>query len=147
MTDVTILFTLITQIDLPDHSSAIQRAFVVERWSRQDALADPYRRFCTLFFPPKFCFQFSSGEQMLLECALMDCSDAEASTRLHLSMDAVKKRWRSICHKVDMVAPGVLGEAESGSARRRSLLRYLKHHLEELRPYRATHRRNEPQLK
>lgn len=32
----------------------------------------------------------------------MDCSDAEASARLHVSMDAVKKRWRSIYHKVDM---------------------------------------------
>jgi hypothetical protein len=116
------------------------------RLTAEDALADPYRRFCTLFFPPKPCFQFSSGEQMLLEYALMDCSDAEASARLHLSMDAVKKRWRSIYHKVDMVAPEVLVEVESGSARRRSLLHYLKHHLEELRPYRTTQRGNEPHL-
>lgn len=110
------------------------------RLTAEDALADPYRRFCTLFFPPKPCFQFSSGEQMLLESALMERSDVEVTERLHLSIDAVKKRWRSIYQKVDMVAPEVLCDAQSGSARRRSLLHYLKHHLEELRPYRAMRR-------
>jgi len=106
------------------------------RLTAEDALADPYRRFCTLFFPPRPCFHFSSGEQMLLECALMEYSDSDAINRLHLSLDGVKKRWRSIYQKVDMSAPELLSGAESGSARRRTLLHYLRHHLEELRPYR-----------
>jgi hypothetical protein len=110
----------------------------VFRLTAEDALADPYRRFCTLFFPPKPCFHFSSGEQMLLEYALLEYSDIDARNVLHLSVDAVKKRWRSIYRKVDMSAPELLSGAESGSARRRTLLRYLRHHLEELRPYHNT---------
>jgi hypothetical protein len=108
----------------------------VLRLTAEEALADPYRRFCALFFPPKPCFHFSSGEQMLLEYALLECSDADATYGLHLSVDAVKKRWRSIYQKVDLMNPELLSGADSGSARRRSLLHYLRHHLEELRPYR-----------
>jgi hypothetical protein len=108
----------------------------VFRLTAEEALADPYRRFCTLFFPPKPYFRFSSGEQMLLEYVLLDYSDDEATSRLYLSADAVKKRWRSIYQKVDMIAPELLPGTESGSARRRTLLHYLRHHLEELRPYR-----------
>lgn len=67
---------------------------------------------------------------------LMEYSDSDATNRLHLSLDGVKKRWRSIYQKVDMIAPELLSGAESGSARRRTLLHYLRHHLEELRPYR-----------
>jgi len=108
----------------------------VLRLTAQEALADPYRRFCALFFPPKPCFHFSSGEQLLLEYALLEFSDDEATSRLHLSVDAVKKRWRAIYRKVDMIAPGLLSEGGSGAAKRRSLLHYLRQHLEELRPYR-----------
>jgi hypothetical protein len=108
----------------------------VLRLTAEEALADPYRRFCALFFPPKPCFHFSSGEQILLECALMEYSDSDAANRLHLSADGVKKRWRSIYQKVEMIAPELLSGAESGSARRRTLLLYLRQHLEELRPYR-----------
>lgn len=107
----------------------------VFRLTAEDAVADPYRRFCRLFFPPKPCFHFSPGEQMLLEYVLLEYSDSDATNTLHLSVDAVKKRWRSIYQKVDMIAPELLSGAESGSARRRTLLHYLRHHLEELRPY------------
>ena len=106
------------------------------RLTAEEALVDPYSRFCALFFPPKPCFHFSFGEQMLLEYALLEYSDDEATSRLHLSPDAVKKRWRSIYRKVDMKAPELLGGAESGTARRRTLLQHLRQHLEELRPYR-----------
>ncbi len=116
---------------LPDGDIA-----TVFRLTAEEALADPYRRFCTLFFPPKPCFHFSSGEQRLLEHALLEYGDGDATKILHLSADAVKKRWRSIYQKVDMIAPELLCGAESGSARRRTLLHYLRHHLEELRPYR-----------
>src|ERR1700722_16847100 len=101
----------------------------------EDALADPYSRFCALFFPPKPRFHFSFGERMLLEYALLEYSDGEATSSLHLSVDAVKKRWRSIYRKVDMIAPALLSGAESGTAMRRTLLHHLRQHLEELRPY------------
>jgi hypothetical protein len=112
----------------------------VFRLTAEDARADPYSRFCTLFFPPKPCFHFSSGEQMLLEYALLEYSDSDTTSILHLSVDAVKKRWRSIYEKVDTIAPELLSEAESGTARRRTLLHYLRYHLEELRPYREPER-------
>lgn len=110
------------------------------RLTAEEALADPYRRFCTLFFPPKPRFHFSSGEQMLIEYALLECSDGDAANTLHLSVDALKKRWRSIYRKVDTIAPEVLSGAESGTARRRTLLHHLRQHLEELRPYRNAER-------
>jgi hypothetical protein len=108
----------------------------VLRLTAEEALADPYRRCCALFFPPKPCFHFASGEQKVLEYALLDYSDADVTNILHLSVDAVKKRWRSTYQKVEMIAPEVLSGAESGAAKRRTLLHYLKQHLEELRPYR-----------
>ena len=116
---------------LPDGDTA-----TLLRLTAEDARADPYSRVCALFFPPKPRFQFSSGEQMLLEHALREYSDGEATRRLHLSLDAVKKRWRSIYRKVEMIAPELLSGAESGTARRRTLLQHLRQHLEELRPYR-----------
>jgi len=56
---------------------------------------------------------------------------------VHVSMDAVKKRWRSIYAKVANVDPGLLAGVDSGVAQRRELLHYLELHLEELRPYAA----------
>ena len=112
----------------------------VLRLTAEEALADPYRRFCTLFFPPKPCFNFSSGEQMLIEYALLEYSDADTAITVHLSMDALKKRWRSIYRRVDTIAPELLSGAESGAARRRTLLHHLRQHLEELRPYRNAER-------
>jgi hypothetical protein len=106
------------------------------RMSREDALANPYARFSTNFFPPKPQLAFSLGEQRLLEYALLDASDEEAVHELRLSKDAVKKRWRSIYAKVDRSDPRLLGSITSGTARRRALVRYLRQHLEELRPYR-----------
>jgi hypothetical protein len=119
------------QLSLADGDTA-----TLLRLTAEDALADPYSRYCALFFPPKPRFHFSSGEQMLLEHALFEYSDGEITHKLHLSVDAVKKRWRSIYRKVDMIAPELLSGTESGTARRRSLLHHLKQHLEELRPYR-----------
>jgi hypothetical protein len=108
------------------------------RVTREDALANPYARLSGYFFPPKPRFAFSWGEQRLLEYALLEASDEEAARELHLSDDAIKKRWRSIYSKVDTIDPDLLVCVTSGAARRRALLHYLRQHLEELRPYRKT---------
>jgi hypothetical protein len=50
-------------------------------------------------------------------------------------MDAIKKRWRFIYAKVDLVDAALLMDLDSSTARRRALLTYLKMHLEEIRPY------------
>jgi hypothetical protein len=106
------------------------------RLTREDALANPYARFSEYFFPPKPQFAFSLGEQRLLEHALLDASDEEAAQELHVSKDGIKKRWRSIYAKVDNADPELLSSIISGTARRRTIVHYLRQHLEELRPYR-----------
>jgi hypothetical protein len=111
------------------------RAAALMRLTREEALARPFARFSGLFFPPKPRFRLSVGEQRLLEYSLLDVSDEEATQELHLSEDAVKKRWRSIYSKVDIAHPALLEGCGSGAARRRALLHYLRKHLEELRPY------------
>jgi len=102
----------------------------------EDALASPYARYSGYFFPPKPRFGFSFGEQRLLENALLDFSDEDAAEGLNLSDDAIKKRWRSIYAKVGKSDPNLLAAADSGAAQRRTLLRYLRQNLAELRPYR-----------
>lgn len=108
------------------------------RLTREDALANPYARFSGFFFPPKPQFAFSLGEQRLLEYVLLDASDEEAAEELHVSKDGIKKRWRSIYAKVDTADPELLGSITSSTARRRTVVHYLRQHLEELRPYRET---------
>jgi hypothetical protein len=102
----------------------------------KDAVANPYARFSSLFFPPKPVFGFTAGEQRLIELALLESSDEQAAKEIHLSEDGVKKRWRSIYRKVEMVSPELVDGAGSGAVRRKTLLHYLRRHLEELRPYR-----------
>ncbi len=105
------------------------------RFTTQDAQAEPHAWLSSYFFSPKAQFHFSPGEQRLLECSLLDLSDAEAAQELHLSEDGIKKRWRSIYVRVHAVDPHLLGGIESGSAQRKAVLHYLRQHLEELRPY------------
>ena len=103
--------------------------------TREFARANPYLRRSAYFFPPVPRFQFSLGEQGVLELCMLEMPDEDIAARLHVSMDAIKKRWRSIYVKVDLADPGLLADVDSGTARRRALLNYLKMHLEEIRPY------------
>lgn len=113
------------------------RVSTLMRMTAEDARANPYARFSGLFFAPKPLFRFSAGEQRLIEFTLLAGTDEGAAEEMHVSQDAVKKRWRSIYSKVEMVNPRLLNAAESGAMRRRTLLLYLRRHPEELRPYRC----------
>lgn len=64
-----------------------------------------------------------------------DLPDDEIAARLHISLDAIKKRWRSIYMKADLADPELLADRDSGTGLRRALLSYLGIHLEEIRPY------------
>lgn len=119
------------QLPLPDGKTSTLMCLTAE-----DALANPYARYSGYFFPPKPRFRFSCGEQRLLEYALLESSDEEVAEELHLSEDAIKKRWRSIYWKVERTDPDLLVATDSGAIRRRTLLRYLRQNLTELRPYR-----------
>jgi hypothetical protein len=61
--------------------------------TREIARANPYLRRSGYFFPPEPRFRFSLREQVLLELSLLDMSDDDIRASLHISMDAVKKRW------------------------------------------------------
>ena len=116
------------------------RTTTLLRLTREEALTNPYARFSSYFFPPKPRFAFSFGERRLLEYALLDVSDEGIAEELHLSEDAIKKRWRSIYAKIETADTKMLSGITSGTGRRRSVLHYLRLHLEELRPYRETSR-------
>jgi hypothetical protein len=78
---------------------------------------------------------FTAAEQQLLELALLDHSDREAAAALHLSTEAIKKRWRSIYKKVSQIEATLLPPELNGSDQRRALLQSLRNNLQELRPY------------
>jgi hypothetical protein len=86
-------------------------------------------------------FHFSPAEQRVLARAVMDEADDEVAHALGVSDDAVKKIWRRIYERVAAVAPDLLAGATDGSGitrgkeKRRRLVRYLRYHLEELRPF------------
>lgn len=84
---------------------------------------------------PRPRFGFTRAEQKLLEMALLDCSDRDAATELHLSADAVKKRWRSIYAKISRVEPAILPAELTGADQRRALLKALRNSLQEIRPF------------
>ena len=88
--------------------------------------------------PPRIFF--SNTERRVLERALLNESDAQICAGLGVSVDAVKKTWRSIYARVSrqasfLIPASDLGPSGSrGQEKRRHLLEYLRTHLEELRP-------------
>jgi len=84
---------------------------------------------------PAPVFGFSRAEQRLLECALLDQTDQEVAEALHVTPDAIKKRWRSINAKVGEREPATLAGVTSAVGRRRAILGRIRPRLEELRPY------------
>ena len=111
--------------------------------TREEALAQPGSYIARLFpyTPPRLFFK--TGEQQLLQRALLGETDAEIALRLTISPDTVKTRWRTIFERVASRAPDLLPSPDTGPAaprrgteKRGPLLRYLRDHPEELRPAR-----------
>lgn len=86
-------------------------------------------------------FGFKVMEQELLLWALSGDTDEQLSNNLNLSSETIKKRWRQIYARVRNVSPDIfgptddLGSTQRGLEKKRNLLAYLHHHMEELRPY------------
>jgi len=87
-------------------------------------------------------FDFTSAQQQLLLHALFGATDEELAVDLGIAKVSVKKRWGAIYEKVRDAAPDVFPahlSADDGSSRsaqkRRRLIGYIRHHMEELRPY------------
>ena len=86
--------------------------------------------------PP--CFFFSSTEQEMLLYALAGDTDEELAGHLNVATITIKKRWEGIYKRVEAAQPEVFEAAgavgKRGGEKKRRLLAYLRHHLEELRP-------------
>jgi hypothetical protein len=88
-------------------------------------------------------FEFTRGEQELLEFALEGGGDAAASSMLFVSLPAVKRRWENIFERVAAVRPDLCppdGEGTRGTQKRQRILAYIRSHPEELRPFHFNHR-------
>ncbi len=113
--------------------------------TREMALEQPGSWGGSLFVlhrPPQF--GFNRSEQRLLLAALEGGTDGQLSDRLGISVDAVRKSWRSIYARVaacsgrliaeNSPAAGDDGTGERGKEKKHHLLAYLHEHPEELRP-------------
>jgi DNA-binding CsgD family transcriptional regulator len=84
---------------------------------------------------------FSASEKEMLLHALLGYGDAEIAQELHISLETVKKRWRTVFERVadqselEIFPHAEVSEAKRGPEKRGVLLAYLDAHLEELRPY------------
>jgi DNA-binding CsgD family transcriptional regulator len=93
------------------------------------------------YTPPRF--HFSAGEKEVLLRALEGEIDSEIAGSLHLSRWTIKKRWQGLYRKVEHRdstllkpdrTPGDHSQETPDLRRRRRLLGYLRHHMEEIRP-------------
>jgi DNA-binding CsgD family transcriptional regulator len=110
--------------------------------TKEEAFANPGTHLSSFFIyiPPRF--NFNPSEQMLLNHSLMGETSEELARSLSISTWTVKKRWQAIYQRVadvdrELLLPPVansLHVTSRGAERRRRLLRYLRQHLEELRP-------------
>jgi hypothetical protein len=88
--------------------------------------------------PPRF--YFTPAEQELLLHALTGETEEELASDLHVAPVSIKKRWQGIYARVENIAPEVFAspphaaDHKRGGEKRRYLLHYLQHHMEELRP-------------
>ncbi len=113
-------------------SGAPSKLFVI---TREEALKSTPSWPGSAMISPSPRFGFTAAEQQLLELALLDHSDREAAAGLHLSTEAIKKRWRSIYKKGSQIEAAHLPQELNGSGQRRALLQSLRNNLQELRPY------------
>jgi DNA-binding CsgD family transcriptional regulator len=106
---------------------------------REEDLGDaPFSPFVVLRKGPSPRLRFSDGEKQMLFYALLGYSDVEIAEHLGLSLETVRKRWRSAFDRAsECEEPRILRHYEGatrGPEKRGSLLEYLDSHLEELRP-------------
>jgi hypothetical protein len=108
--------------------------------TRESALAAPYSVAATMYRYQPPVLRLRPAEQKLLTAALSGRTDAELSSDLALSIEAIKKRWMSIFDRIDEFKPEILSrdEAESdgrGPQKRHRVVAYIRAHPEELRPF------------
>lgn len=105
--------------------------------TREDALRQDGAAIAAVFVYTRPRFHFDPAEQEFLCAARSGLSDEELCQTLFISPGTVKKRWAGIYDRVDIIDPTLLPQAAGsvrGAEKRRRLLRYVREHLEELRP-------------
>ncbi|MBY0399352.1 helix-turn-helix transcriptional regulator [Myxococcota bacterium] len=109
--------------------------------TREEAMAAPGTAGSLFFVHSEPIFDFTRAQQELLRLALLGESDAEVAVSLEISLSTVKKHWQGVFERVAAIgpdwhpkaAPDVV-DGTRGIEKRRHLLSYLRHHLEEIRP-------------
>lgn len=121
---------------IPAHRPYLYGVTAEETLANPSSLAAPV----FLYNPPRF--QFPRGAQDLLAGALDGETDNALAEALHVSLAAVKMRWRQIYERVEAVAPELFPESEDrlseqgrGREKRRHIVEYVRNHPEELRPF------------
>lgn len=108
--------------------------------SREQALSSAGSVMAILFQYEKPKLWLQDADQELLAAALGGLTDEELSTKLHLSVGAVKKRWLSLFDRIADRQPDLLGSSDAkvgkkrGRQKRNHVLEYIRQHPEELRP-------------
>jgi hypothetical protein len=120
--------------EFPEHGSAL---FVV---TPEDARDIPFSVAARMYRYEAPVLRLRPAEQSLLAAALDGKTDAELSTELGVSVEAVKKRWISVFGRVEEFRPEILAAADAetahrGPQKRHRVLAYVRAHREELRPY------------
>jgi hypothetical protein len=108
--------------------------------TRESALAAPYSVAATMYRYQPPVLRLRPAEQKLLTAALSGRTDAELSSDLALSIEAIKKRWMSIFDRIDEFKPEILSRDEAegdgrGPQKRHRVVAYIRAHPEELRPF------------
>jgi hypothetical protein len=107
--------------------------------TQQVALAQPFSIQVTIFNNREPLLRLSGADQELLWAALEGQTDAGLAVSLHLTMPAVKARWRSIFARFARLKPAVApefhGAGSRGPQKRHRVLAYLREHPEELRAF------------
>jgi hypothetical protein len=108
--------------------------------TRESVLSAPYSVAAKMYRYQAPVLRLRPAEQRLLATALAGKTDAELSTDLGLSIEAVKKRWMSIFDRIDEFKPEILSRAEAdsdarGPQKRHRVVAYIRTHPEELRPF------------
>jgi hypothetical protein len=108
--------------------------------TRESVLTAPYSVAAKMYRYQEPVLRLRPAEQKLLAAALSGKTDAELSTELGLSIEAIKKRWMSIFARVDEFKPEILSRADAdsdgrGPQKRHRVVAYIRAHPEELRPF------------
>jgi hypothetical protein len=118
-----------------------ERNLAIYLATEQVASAQPFSIPRTIFNYREPLLRLSGGDQELLCAALEGQTDAELAVSLHLTVPAVKARWRSVFARFAKMeaslTPEFFGQGGRGPQKRHRVLAYAREHPEELRPFTA----------